>query len=108
MPSSPPVRFVAGHHLRTRFNLGRYADRIAQGEFTAVPARRDRHLTKATRSMPPCTLSQVVAYSNHQGQLVAVVHQYRLADGSLGASGKPDPKYLFEDGVIYKVALPEP
>lgn len=56
--------------------------------------------------MPPCTLSQVLMYRDTRGQLVAVVHQYLLADGSLGASGRPDPKYVFEDGVIYKADLP--
>jgi hypothetical protein len=53
--------------------------------------------------MPPCTLSQVVAYRGPRGRTIAVVHQYRLADGRLGASGKPDPKFLVEDGVVYQV-----
>ena len=30
-----------------------------------------------------------------------MVHLYFRPDGSIGGSGKPDPKWLFEDGVIY-------
>lgn len=30
-----------------------------------------------------------------------MVHIYLRVDGSIGGSGKPDPKWLFEDGVVY-------
>lgn len=40
-------------------------------------------------------------YYDDLGQ-VAVVHQIRSPDGSLGASGKPDPKYLRLDDMILK------
>ena len=52
--------------------------------------------------MPPCTLSQMLAYVDASGTRVALVHQYLLADGRLGASGRPDPKELFEQGVLYR------
>lgn len=58
-----------------------------------------------TRGMPPCTLSQVIGYQTPGHELVAVVHQYVLPSGQLGASGRPDPKLLVHDGTIYK-ALP--
>jgi hypothetical protein len=32
---------------------------------------------------------------------VVVVHQYLRKDGSLGGSGKPDPKKLFHKGKLY-------
>jgi hypothetical protein len=38
-----------------------------------------------------------------QGRTVARVHQYLRMDGSLGASGRPDPKMLYIDGVIYEL-----
>jgi len=34
---------------------------------------------------------------------VALVHQYLRRDGSLGASGKPDPKMLFDRGELLYV-----
>ena len=66
--------------------------------------RKDVHLTKPTNGMPPCTRSQAIGFKSAQtpAQLVAVVHQYVLADGSLGASGRPDPKLLLHDGVLYQ------
>jgi len=53
---------------------------------------------------PPGTLSQIVQYSTViDGQLVklALVHRYLLPDGAIGASGLPDPKMAFHDGIIY-------
>jgi len=37
---------------------------------------------------------------------VAVVFQYLRPDGSIGGSGRPDPKFLLRDGVQYVVAPP--
>jgi hypothetical protein len=34
-------------------------------------------------------------------QRVAIVHQYLWEDGSIGGSGRPDPKEVTEDGIIY-------
>jgi hypothetical protein len=56
--------------------------------------------------MPPCTLSQLIAYLDAENHAVAIVHQYKLANGQLGGSGLPDPKYLVHGGTIYQ-ALPE-
>lgn len=32
---------------------------------------------------------------------VATAHRYLLSDGTLGASGKPDPKAMKHDGKFY-------
>jgi len=42
-----------------------------------------------------------MAYFNEQGRQVAIVHQFRRPDGSLGGDGLPDPKELLHDGVLY-------
>jgi hypothetical protein len=47
-----------------------------------------------------------VAYIDQNGREVALVHQYVRSDGSLGASGMPDPKRLFENGVLYVIVTP--
>ena len=52
---------------------------------------------------PPGTRSQMVAYVDASGQRVALVHQYLRPDGTLGGSGRPDPKLLIEGGVTYFV-----
>jgi hypothetical protein len=46
------------------------------------------------------TLSNVDKYYDLD-QLVMVVHYFRRPDGSLGGSGKYDPKKLLVDGVLY-------
>jgi hypothetical protein len=45
--------------------------------------------------------SQSVAYLRADGTKVALVHQYLRRDGSLAASGLPDPKYLLVEGIEY-------
>lgn len=43
---------------------------------------------------PPGTRSQIIRYVDDDGAFVALIHQYLLPDGTLGASGRPDPKRL--------------
>ena len=40
------------------------------------------------------------------GSEVARVHQYLRKDGTLGASGRPDPKMIIEKGVAYRLRKP--
>ena len=46
---------------------------------------------------PKGTRSETIPYFIDQ-KLIAVCHQYTLPDGSIGASGKPDPKMLEYQG----------
>ncbi len=78
--------------------MGRYLKRIAHGEFIgtvkdACPA--------ASPDEPPGTQTLITAFYDADGQRRFITHEYRRPDGTLGASGIPDPKWLFEDGVIY-------
>jgi hypothetical protein len=102
----PVLRYVSPAELRRRFNDGDYARRASLGEFDQV-LRRDSHPTLADSTEPFCTRSQIVSYVDSRGTRVAVVHQYRRRDGSIGGSGQPDPKLLVEAGVAYRV-LEEP
>jgi hypothetical protein len=94
-----PTRRVSEEELRRLFNEGRYYERMLAKEFRTEivrenPRRRgDRRIRK--------TRSQIVEYWDEFGVRVAVVHQYRKSDGSLGASGRPDPKRLRHEGVEY-------
>jgi hypothetical protein len=45
----------------------------------------------------------MVAYYDGQGDEIARVHQYLRPDGTLGAAGRPDPKRIFENGVLYRL-----
>ena len=46
---------------------------------------------------------QIMAYDDSAGVMVALVHQYLLPSGALGASGLPDPKRLILNGLLYIV-----
>ena len=44
----------------------------------------------------------MVWYFSPEGQELALIHQYLLPDGTIGGSGRPDPKrMILDDEVIY-------
>ena len=86
--------------LRRLFNEGEYYERVLAGELlesieTDRPARPGSGQPEGTRS-------QTLWYFDQSMNRVAFVHQYVRPDGSLGGSGRPDPKrLLFEDEILY-------
>ena len=97
-----PVQLVSEDDLRARFNAGKYWQRARAGELRQV-LRRNGHPTTDQSGEPFCTRSQVLAYFDPQGLCVAVVRQYLRPDGTIGASGQPDPKLVVEAGVMYRL-----
>ncbi len=47
--------------------------------------------------------SQSVSYRDADGKEIARIHQFIRPDGSIAASGKPDPKRLLEGGILYRL-----
>ena len=88
--------------MQRRFNEGRYWDRMIAGEFrevvkeyhpnTAYPEVIERH---------PGACSVTAHYLDENDRVIAEVHYFRLPDGSVIPNKRPDPKLLFEDGVMY-------
>jgi hypothetical protein len=66
----------------------------------------DNHPSKPRAKEAFCTRSQIVAYYDATGKRVAEVHQYLRTDGSLGAGGRPDPKRIWTNGMLYVVLDP--
>lgn len=93
--------------MRRIFNQGRYWERAQQGEFNTTVVRQS-HPSPLGAGQPFCTLSQMVSYRDRSGREVARVHQYLRPDGSLGASGRPDPKRLFHEGILYWLSRETP
>ena len=92
----PLRRRVSEHELRRRFNEGRFWQRVQAGHLQAR-VLKGKPCRLATG--PTGTLSQIVA--DHDGsQKIALVHQYLRPDGTLGDSGRPDPKELLDDGIV--------
>jgi hypothetical protein len=91
--------YVDEDELRRIFNEGRYYERMLAGEFhrTIIDQRRRRRGDRNVRN----AWSQTVEYRDTYGNIVARVHQYRKSDGSLGGSGRPDPKLVVYEEVIY-------
>jgi hypothetical protein len=86
--------------MRRRFNEGGYWDRMKAGEFEeiiigeSVPQEGilERH---------PDAVSVKARYRDKQGNDIVEVHYYRLPDGSVIPGKRPDPKLLYEDGLLY-------
>lgn len=102
--SKPLVKFVNEDEIRRLFN-DIYLDKIIAKEFTKKTTY-DVHVTKSIEKIPlqiipKCSRSQMVSYFDSQGQEVVKVHRYLKRDGTLGASGKPDPKWLLHGNILY-------
>ncbi len=101
-PSEPVVR-VAKQRLRELFDEGQYPQRARAGEFTKqVYWESVVKPPNSIASQEPCgTKSQIVDYRDTIGRRIARVHRYKRPDGTLGASGREDPKSLHHNGVYY-------
>ena len=100
--------WVSQDRIQDIFNECQYFERMVRGDLKHRILGYNNHLTRRQRQKlgePKCTRSQMVLYSTLEGQPIALVHQYRRKEGSLGVSGRPDPKRLFTSGKI--IALRE-
>jgi hypothetical protein len=96
------MKRIPATEMQKMFNEGGYWDKAKSGEFTTVTID-DRHPSLTAANEPFCTFSQMVSYRDASGNEVARVHQYLRQDGTIGASGKPDPKRLFSSGELYRL-----
>lgn len=85
------------------FNERGLWEKTKTGELSTV-ALEDRHPALTIANEPFCTRSQMVSYRDASGNEVARVHQYLRTDGTIGASGKPDPKRIFVNGTLFRLA----
>jgi len=53
--------------------------------------------------LPSGTRSQMISYIDKDGFELARAHRFLLPDGSIGASGRPDPKRILDGGVLYRL-----
>lgn len=88
--------------LRELYAKDQMEFRLQRGELEARLVK-ERHPSPPRAGEPVCTLSQAVEYLDPSGERLVLVHQYLRPDGSIGGSGKPDPKWLRRGNVIYTV-----
>ncbi len=100
MVAKKPRILVSPEELRQLFNREQFWERAKDGQLVEK-LDSEGHPSPRHSGEPPCTRSQIIAYLDSSGHRVAVVHQYLRKDGTLGGSGRPDPKKLFHDGKLY-------
>lgn len=102
MPPAPPtVVYESAASIRKRFNESQIPMQIQSGELVETFLHNKELDCPEPWQGPPGTRSQIVRYASPGGEWVATVHRYLRPDGSLGASGKLDPKRLRIGGIIY-------
>lgn len=93
-------RRVAPEEIRQRFNSMGLAKQAEDGTLMQILERESPARPQANQ--PTGTRSRMVWYVDSTMTKVALVHEYRLTDGTIGGSGKPDPKRLVVgDEVLY-------
>jgi len=97
---NPPFKRVSAAELNRLFNEGRYFERAHAGEFRQR-LEKDDHPAPPHSGQKFCTRTQTVSYLDVQGNRIALIHQYKREDGTIGASGRPSPQRLLLDGVVY-------
>ncbi len=76
--------------LRELFNR-MYWDDIQAGKYLLFPLE-ENHPSPPLAGEPFCTRSQMIEYKDARGKRVARCHRYLRPDGTIGLSGRPDPK----------------
>jgi hypothetical protein len=97
-----PIKRIPKEEMCRKFNDGNYWQRAKDGEFAMVVIEH-RHPSRIEANEPFCTYSQMVSYRDGQDNEIARVHQYLRPDKTIGASGRPDPKRLYEGGSLYRL-----
>jgi hypothetical protein len=91
---------VGARELRRRFNEGHFVERAAAGELVET-IQSENHPSPPLANEPFCTKSQLVVYKEPNGRKVAWAHRYKRPDGSIGLSGRADPKRIREGDNLY-------
>ena len=90
--------------MRRRFNRGKYYERMLEGKLTEV-INSSNTPSFVSENVPLGSISQGFSYFDGKQELVRG-QQFIKPDGTIGASGKPDPHRIFEDGIWYRTRHP--
>jgi len=84
------------------FNNSTIPSQIKSGELRQE-LKWQGHPSPPRPNLPHCTHSEILSFWDRKGKLVAMCHQYLRPDGTIGGSGKPDPKRVLLGDTIYFV-----
>jgi hypothetical protein len=96
------MKRISPTEMQKMFNEEGYLGKVNSGEFTTVTLE-NRHPALTVANEPFCTYSQMISYRDANDNEMARVHQYLRPDGTIGASGKPDPKRIFVRDTLYRL-----
>jgi hypothetical protein len=99
-----PTRVVTvdARTIRKMFNEDRIEDGVRRGAYVEHVERQSQPAPMRA-GFPVCTSSGTARIADSPGGRRAKVHYYRLPDGTIGASGRRDPKAYLKDGVLYVI-----
>jgi hypothetical protein len=100
-PKNLPIQRVTPEDLCKRFNEGGYWEKVTSGDLTPVVLESNISTLLATETVE--ITSEMISYRDPDNNEICRVHQFRRPDGSLAASGRPDPKRLVENGIMYRL-----
>lgn len=96
----PTVKRIPVADLRKLFDYSNYWKRVLNGELqkTVLSVHQP-----SSKNEPAGTESQIISIRDTRGFELARVHAYIRPDGSIGASGKVDPKIVYDEtgNVLY-------
>ena len=95
------INYIPAPLIRQMFNESQYPQMILDGRL--IPELlRDSPLKNPRRcGEPPGSRGQLIRYRNKSGQWLVEIFQYLRPDGTIGASGRPDPKRLRIGNTIF-------
>jgi hypothetical protein len=104
MADNKPVPRISEEEMQRRFNEGRYWERMQAGEFEEkIIDYHPNSVYPEVMERYPGARSVTTHYvSKQDGSLLAELHYFQMPDGSVIPNKRPDPKLLFEDGILYR------
>jgi len=105
--AGPPVIRTTDDELRRLFREAGYLARTLSGQFTMRPFGRQSLYQNpppedGREPEPLGTFTGLVEIVDPSSlERIAIAHRLLRPDGTLGASGLPDPKMVYADGIIH-------
>ncbi len=95
------IQWITKQALQELFNNSHYPQMIGAGQLTRTRLKQSHLQDPNPGQGPYCTYSESILYTSEDPNDFVIVHQYVRPDGTLGASGRPDPKKMKIKGQTY-------
>jgi hypothetical protein len=103
MPEPAIIHYVHVWELRAMFNRLEFIARSNIGELTIRPLY-SRIPRESAIPHHPGTRKEIIEFRDAENRTVAVAKLFRLPDGSIAYSGRPDPSKVVDGEIVYKIS----